>query len=158
MSEAFDDDHILVPTKKKHEEVHIDFTPMIDAMFLLLMFNMFMYVIAGSSDFDIPRVKFARGEDTHDAITVILRSPNAEGKVFILTKGNDKEENLSDATPEDVRGLLTQIKTQGGRNTVVIKAERKVPIRDVMEIATIVGEVMTEPKLLFAVQHAEPGT
>jgi biopolymer transport protein ExbD len=145
----------FAPKKKKEEEVHIDFTPMIDCMFLLLMFNMFMFVIAGSKDFDIPQAKHAKGADAHDAITLVLRSPEEPGApAKMMIKANAKEDNVADATKDDIRSILDK-QFRAGKNVVVIKAEKKVQIRDVMEVAQIVG-AYKDPELLIAVQHAEP--
>lgn len=134
--------------KKKHEQLLIDFTPMIDCMFLLLMFNMIAYTITGGHDVNVPAARYAKGADAPKAVVVAIlepKEPQGEPPMF-LGGINGKPARL-----EDIRAALEEAARQGSRK-VVIKAERKVPSRCILDVARLVGSV-EGGSLLLAVQQ-----
>lgn len=148
-ADDFDDDDGFVLEKRKHEEVHIDFTPMIDCMFLLLMFNMIAFTLTGSSDLDMPKARYATGNDAADATTITIRQPTQPSEpCHVEIEGVPKQ---ASATLEEVRKAIEEAATEG-KMQVVIKAERRVPIRELMDVASQVGEV-EGTTLLLAVHH-----
>lgn len=133
--------------KKKHEDVLIDFTPMVDAMFLLLMFNMIAYTITGTTDVQVPEARFAKGEDDRSAVIVTILEPK--------TSGGDPQIFLGDSsgkltTPDEIRQVVEDAKIKGN-NKVVIKAERRVPYKTVLEVSQAAGAT-EDIMILFAVQ------
>lgn len=148
-ADDFDPDDGFVTKRKKHEEVHIDFTPMIDCMFLLLMFNMIAFTLTGSSDLDMPKARYATGNDAADATTITIRQPQLPGdKCRVEIEGVQQD---ASASMDDVRDAIRKAAAEG-KMQVVIKAERRVLIRDLMDVAGQVGEV-EGTTLLLAVHH-----
>jgi biopolymer transport protein ExbD len=148
-ADDFDADKGFEIKKRKHEEVHIDFTPMIDCMFLLLMFNMIAFTLTGSSDLDMPKARYATGNDAADATTITIRQPAAPGDPsHVEIEGVEK---TGSATLEEIRTAIQQAAAEG-KMQVVIKAEKRVPIRELMDVASQVGEV-EGTSLLLAVHH-----
>lgn len=139
--------------KKKIEHAEPDFTAMIDCMFLLLMFNMMVFTLTGGGiKLNIPETENAKGADAHEAIEIILKEPEQKGDdAIIVLRAADK----LNASLDDVKDYLEQEKLALGSQTlqVVIKAEKKVAARDVLNVAKLVGAV--GGKILVAVQHPQ---
>lgn len=132
----------------KHEEVLIDFTPMIDCMFLLLMFNMIAYTITGGKDVDVPSARFAKGADAPDAIVVAILEPKEAGGEAPMRLGGAFGEP---ASLEQIKAAVEDA-ARAGSKKVVIKAERKVPYRFILDVAQVVGTI-EGGTLLMAVQQ-----
>lgn len=139
----------FAPRRHRHHDVHIDFTPMIDCMFLLLMFNMIAFVLTGSSDLDLPKAKYAKGNDAAEATTITIRQPARIGDpATIQIEGVQTERG---ATLAQVRAAVEQAVAKG-KTQVVLRSERLVKVRDLMDVAGEVGQV-EGTSLLLAVQH-----
>lgn len=119
--------------KRTHEFAHIDFTPMIDCMFLLLMFNMIAYTITSPKDIDVPSANYGSGADPRDAMSITLNQP----------KGAEVEIHIGDShgklvTMSELKGEISKAIAQG-RNKVMIKAEPEIPYRFVHQIGQAVS-------------------
>lgn len=115
----------------------MDFTSLIDVVFLLLIFFMVTSTMTGQSDVEVPPARHGKGMDPSKATILILREPERLGGQTRLIVGDDL--NGPPATVEDARTAIEQNLSKG-INQVLIKAERKVPHQDVLEVARMVGE------------------
>lgn len=114
----------------------MDFTSMIDVVFLLLIFFMVTSTMTGQSDVQVPGARHSKGMDPSAATILILREPQRLGERTRLIVGDDP--NGPPATIEDARAAIEQNLAKG-LNQVLIKAERKVPHQDVLDLARLVG-------------------
>jgi biopolymer transport protein ExbD len=141
-------DDMFTGRRQKHEEVLIDFTPMIDCMFLLLMFNMVAYTITGGSDIEVPSARYAKGADAPQATAVTILAPKQPGAdaTYHLTGAGSPNVTLDEIKK------AAQDAAAAGTKQVVIKAEKKVPYKYVQEVAQVIGSI-DGGSLLIAVQQ-----
>lgn len=138
----------LAPKRHKFEDVLIDFTPMIDCMFLLLMFNMMAYTLTGSTDIQVPEARYAKGEDPKDAtlITVTLgEERGTEPRIYL----GDSRTGIP-STPADIEAAVKRAAIDG-HHKIILKAEPRVPYRVILEVAQAIGAV-EGTSLMIAVQ------
>lgn len=123
--------------RHKHEDVHIDFTPMIDCMFLLLMFNMIAYTLTGGGQIKVPTAKFAKGVDAPDATVIAILAPARESEPSTLLLGGPTGKPVS---LDQARSAIADA-AKAGKKKVVIKAEKTAPYRAIAEVARLVGQI-----------------
>lgn len=133
----------------RKEEFELDFTSMIDVVFLLMIFFMVQSALASQTDVDLPPAHRGKGLDPSTMTVVTILAPESPGGAprYRIGSGGGKS-----ATLEEARQFM-QSGVRDGRTHVVVRAERKVPHRYVLEVARAAGR--TEgAELSFAVQEA----
>lgn len=118
-------------TGRKTPEADLDITPMIDCVFLLLIFFMVTSTMRGNVDQNVPAAEHGVGVDTRGVMTVRVEAGDGVPRVFL-----DKAE----VTIEEVRAFVEQ-GMQSGLNLVVIKADREVPHGFVQQVTRAVTSV-----------------
>ena len=114
----------------------LDITPLIDVVFLLLIFFMVTSTMKGTPDVDVPFAHYGVGVPSRVATVVTLRlTSELEPPVIVLGDGRGREGDLAAVREHVEQGL------REGHNTVIIKAERHVPHGFVQEVAKAVGAV-----------------
>ncbi len=115
-----------------HSRIHIDMTPMVDVVFLLLIF--FMTTTSFKPPEDVPIVL----PESHSEIKVpesgyLMISVSKEGRIFIsVNKERGKEVHL-----EEFAAALTDARVRAPAAAVVLKADRNVPysiMADIMDM------------------------
>lgn len=126
--------------KKKKDEADLDITPMIDVVFLLLIFFMVTSTMQGTPDKDVPPSTSGTNAVTEGFMLLSVlapKSPTSEGEVRIgdrpLTLEQFKAE-LAQKTTETVDDKLK----------IMIYGERDVTSGFMGEIEQIIAEVMSE--------------
>lgn len=125
-----------------------DFTPLIDCMFLLLMFNMFAYVLTGTRGVDVPEASYATGADPNEGITISLLEPRSVGAEAPIILG---EVGGREVTPDEIKKIVEDAVADGAKKKIVIKSDKRVPYRDVLKVAQAIASV-EGGSLLIAVQ------
>lgn len=136
---------------RKHDDLHIDFTPMIDSMFLLLMFNIMIFAITGTQQIQVPDAVNSKGTDTQDAVLFSIKEPSSPGGEATVFEGEVLEEKR--VTLDQIKAIVERAVAQG-RKKVYIKAEKKVPYKAIMEVAGALGSAVEDGTLLLAVQQS----
>ncbi len=124
--------------KKRDFDADLDFTSLIDVVFLLLIFFMVTSTMRGTPDIDVPRAKFGTGvADRQATVITILRNPatNYETAVILLGDGRGPESEI-----EGVRAYVEE-GVRARRTQVIIKAERDVPHGFVQQVAKQVAGI-----------------
>jgi biopolymer transport protein ExbD len=114
-----------------HKPIHIDMTPMVDVVFLLLIF--FMTTTSFKPPEEVPIVL----PESHSQIKVpesgyLMISVSKDGRIFISV---NKEKGVEVGLP-DFAAALTDARLRAPGAHVVVKADRKVPysvMADVMD-------------------------
>ena len=155
MSGGHDDGDELGKKREMEEVAECDFTPMIDAMFLLLMFNMIAYSLSGGSQLQLPRAKNSKGEDASEALVIMMVPGKAGQGTRLDIRGSKKsqmnESTKSNATLDEVRRAIETYKDKSVTNKqVVIKIEKSIPYRELHEVSKYVGAA--DAGLLIAVK------
>jgi biopolymer transport protein ExbD len=136
-------------------ESDLDFTPLIDVVFLLLVFFMYSAAMNRQAEVDMPAARRGTGVDPAYATMVTILaadSPDDEDRVVLGDAGDGEEERR--ASLDDVRRLVEE-GVRSGKFDVIVKAERTVRHQSVLEVARIVNEV-DGAKLAVAVREAPP--
>ena len=123
--------------KRISDGADMDITPMIDVVFLLLIFFMVTSTMQGTPDKDIPPASSGTNATTAGFIEVAISAPltpGSEGE--ILLDGNT-------ATIESVKTLLLD-RASDPEVKVMIYADRDVKSGFVGEVEQVIGEVAQE--------------
>lgn len=136
MADEDDDDQFVL--KKRPLEGDLDFTSLIDVVFLLLIFFMVTSTMRGTPDIDMPQAHFGTGVPSRQAtIITILQNPasNFTTPMIILGDGRGPE--------TDVEGVRAYVEEglRANHTQVIIKAERDIPHGFVQQVARQVAAV-----------------
>ena len=116
-------------------EADLDITPMIDVVFLLLIFFMVTSTMQASSDLEIPAAKHGVGLKTDKTTVILVRNPGAEGGVPVIVLENGNEVSLEEVTSE------IQQQMQKNISQVIIKADGRVTTGFIQEVVKAVTSV-----------------
>lgn len=112
---------------KLAEEEEIDITPMIDCVFLLLIFFMVTSTMQGGKALALPAAKHGLGVNNKEAVVVSVFADETGPGVYL---SDSKREN----GPADMAAVTAYVK-ESGKLTMIIKADRDIPSGFIQEVA-----------------------
>ena len=121
----------------KKDEADLDITPMIDVVFLLLIFFMVTSTMQGTPDKDIPPASSGTNANVAGHIELTIKAPASsasEGEIILDGEPASLDQIKADLTQ---RAGLDDLK-------VMIYAERDVKSGFVGEVEQVIGEVAAE--------------
>ena len=123
--------------RPRSQETELDITPMIDVVFLLLIFFMVTSTMQSETALNVPAARHGEGVPSEACTEIIVLAPAspAEGPKVRLGEVNGPEGSL-----EDVKAFVEE-GVRSGRTDVVIKADRDVPHGFVQRVLKIVAEI-----------------
>jgi biopolymer transport protein ExbD len=141
------DDEPVLPRRRLVEDSELDMTPMIDCVFLLLIFFTVTSRPDQATSVELPPARHGKGVSLQSSviITMATREGNRPAAVYLAdgTIGSPLSENpkeMEAAVVEAVeRGVLRE-----GKTGVLLKAARNVKHRDVSAVAKAVGRADVE--------------
>jgi len=116
---------------RKSPEADLDITPMIDCVFLLLIFFMVSSTMRGNVDQNVPAAAHGVGVDPRGAMLVRIEAGDPAPRILLDNR---------ESTVEDVRAFVEEGRQQG-HSLVVIKADREVPHGFVQQVSRAVNSV-----------------
>lgn len=126
--------------KKKKDEADLDITPMIDVVFLLLIFFMVTSTMQGTPDRDIPPTVTGDNANAEGFMNIMVLAPKSSGSEGEVKLGEKivsidqlKAELIQRATEKAGEGLK-----------VMIYGEREVRSGFMGEVEQVIGEVATD--------------
>lgn len=124
--------------KKKTEDADLDITPMIDVVFLLLIFFMVTSTMDEQKAANVPPAKHGVGADANKAtiVSVIADEAGGTGRV-VLGDSPDGEEIVN----LDLVRRYVQASFNEGKELVIIKAERDVKEGRVQEVLKVLADI-----------------
>ncbi len=122
--------------KRTGEDDDIDITPMIDCVFLLLIFFMVTSTMQGSKSITLPTARHGAGVSAQDACIVSVFN-DEEGPGLYLS---DSERNNG---PVDLAAVGPYVK-ESGKLVLIIKADRDVPSGFIEEVARAAAETVED--------------
>lgn len=126
-------------SRKKRESLEVSLTPMIDVVFLLLIFFMVTTTFNQQSSIKI-NLPEANGEETAEAVKMITLIIDAEGVYFITTdKGSTHQ--LINNNPETLKRALIQAAGKSRSIPFVINADGKTPHQAVVTAIDIAAQI-----------------
>lgn len=124
--------------KKKNEDADLDITPMIDVVFLLLIFFMVTSTMDDQKAANVPPAEHGVGVDANKAtiVSVIADEAGGTGRVILGDDpGGEEIVNL------DLVRRHVQAEFNEGKELVIIKAERDVKEGRVQEVLKVLADI-----------------
>lgn len=129
--------------RPKREAEGIDMTPMIDCVFLLLVFFLVGSIPDLKTAVELAPARYGTGADPHTStiVTIADRGSSLPASVYLA------DGKIGKPLPDDPaaqQAAVTAAVSRGlfqGKTSVLIKAERRVKHRDVSRVATAAGAV-----------------
>lgn len=144
---AVDEDAPIVLGRRTVEEADMDITPMIDMTFLLIIFFLVSSIPDVQTAVELPPARYGVGVGSRTAIILTVADRGGPGPARVYIDDGKHPESL---LPDDPEAQAEQIRQYveremaGGKNQVLIKAERSVRHRDVSRVSAAVGEASGE--------------
>jgi len=121
---------------RRNKELSLDLTPLIDCVFLLLIFFMVGTQLINEKSglkIDLPKSTIVEMSEIKDLVLFVDRSKNLE-----LNYTNTKNERVSEKIViEDLEKILTEKLQFTEEKNVVIKADKNLSHGDIVELMTI---------------------
>lgn len=141
---------IPLGSKPRHDDAEFDITAMIDLVFMMNIYFMVTALAQAMGEMDLPPSERCVAADREGAVVIVmtLAPDGRSSQVFVgeSAKGVPLSPGgLEAAVQQAVQNMLA-----GGKNTVIIKAERKVPHEDVARVSRAASEE-GDVRLYFAV-------
>ena len=129
------DEDSLANKARTGSEADLDITPMIDVVFLLLIFFMVTSTMQNKRELDVPPAKNGVGVDSSVATTLIINRPDDPSAPPVVIFPSGSEGTLEDVKTEVTEGMAA------GKNIVILKADRDVPHGVILEVMRKANEV-----------------
>ena len=131
---AFDE---FIPRKPQEETPEFDITAMVDLVFMMNIYFLVTYITVALGEISLPTANHVSPLDADSAtIVTVMRTPDGRSIDVYLGDGT-KSTPITDAAEQKKRvEQLVQQGVAGGRNDVLIKAERKVRLGDLFRVAS----------------------
>lgn len=130
--------------KPMREDAEMDITPMIDMVFLLLIFFLVSSTPTMESFVDLPKARYGSGVSERSSIIITLadQGPNLPPAVYLGDgkAGQPLPEDPQLQEAEIVRAVEAGF-IQGGKSSVLLKAEKGVKHREVSRVAGAASQV-----------------
>ena len=136
--------------KKKKDEAELDITPMIDVVFLLLIFFMVTSTMDDQKAANVPPAKHGVGADANKAtiISILADSGGGLGRVVLGDSPDGGEIVNLDLVRRHVQASFNE-----GKELCIIKAERDVMEGRVQEVLKVLADI---DGLKFAIGVQDP--
>lgn len=145
----------VLPRRRVKDTAELDITPMIDIVFLLLIF----FLVASIPDVqiaaDLPRARHGEGVNPRTAVIITIAEPDGPGRARVFLSDGKIGTPLPD-DPDEQAKLIRQAVEEGfrseGKSAVLVKAEKRVPYREDARVVDAVASADVENvQLYFAV-------
>lgn len=154
-----DDLLVIRPRPPAVQDTDIDITPMIDMVFLLLIFFLVTSRISQQASVEIPEARYGGAISSKEAVVVTLAQQGDDVAIF---KGDSVDPSLrlqsADLAAQE-RELIAYVQTElaGGtlKHHVLIKAGKDVKHKHVARVSQAVGQVPGVSQLYVAVREAQ---
>lgn len=145
----------LVPSGKFRCDAEMDITPMIDMVFLLLIFFLVASKIDQATSVKLPPARRGVAIAQENAIIVIVKKGSGDAVTVARRDGTPFSSNLE--TQDEEIGAYIEAGLAGSppferpMDTIIVKAEGDVKEGDVARVAEAIGRVTDTPLLHYAV-------
>ena len=127
----------LLPHKKHHDDAEFDITAMIDLVFLMNIYFMFLFITkAGGELPDMPTAMHAAPLELEETMTIIVTAGPDPNYVSVKLEGIEGE-FTDPAIQEDKINKAADIAQTAKKTKLLIKAQKGVRLREVQRIVGI---------------------
>lgn len=139
---AKDSDGPLIPRRSLHHQSEFDITAMIDLVFMMNIYFLVTSISAVLADIDLPAARNCVVADLDSSVVITILAAKGQEPPAVYIGEDRNGEPLTE--PQIQHHEVLKAVTDGARaqlNTVVIRAEKEVPLRELMRVARIVSSV-----------------
>jgi biopolymer transport protein ExbD len=142
--EGIDEEGSVLPRRPVDDTVDMDITPMIDVVFLLLIF----FIVSSNPDqqtaVELPRAHYGSGvSEMNSVVITVAEQPNNKPAEVYLADG--KKGSPLPNNPDQQETAIIAYVNDGvfnlGKANVILKAERGVKYKDVSRVGAAAGSV-----------------
>jgi biopolymer transport protein ExbD len=143
------DDNPLVPRRPAHDEAKFDITAMIDLVFMMNIFFLVTTVTAALAEIDLPAARHCAPADRDTSVLLTIMAGPDRGPGLLSIDEGPQDLSLADIDVHEPKiRAAVEAGVRANKNTVLIKAEKKVRLKDVSRVGAIAVAVPgTELKL-----------
>jgi biopolymer transport protein ExbD len=130
------EDKPLIARRPSGEDPRFDITAMVDLVFMMNIFFLVTWVGAALAEVDLPAARHCMAADTDASVivTVLEGGGHQTSPVYLGEKPAGRPLTNPAEIDQQVRAAAEEGKSLG-KDTILIKAEKRVPLRDVVRIA-----------------------
>jgi biopolymer transport protein ExbD len=145
----------LAARPTRADDAHFDVTPMVDLVFMMNIFFMVTWITAALAEIDLPTAQHCTAADMEASVIVtLINRSNAKGPLVYLGDPQTGQQLSGPAEGESRIREAAQAGMAEGKDPLLIKAEKRVRLRDVARIGAVAGMV-EGMKLKLAVVEKE---
>ena len=139
----------------KVEDPEFDVTAMVDLVSLMNIYFLVSWVMTMSNEVDLPNARKCVAGDPETSVMVIVKKGDTGGSTVIIGEDGDGEPLTDRAVilQRVTEAVKAGAKAAKPKDTLLIKAEREVPLKDISHIASAAGDLV----LKLAVVEVEKG-
>ena len=142
----------LVARRSLDEEARFDITAMVDLVFMMNIFFLVTWVGAALAEIDLPAARHCIAADPETSVIVTVMDGGSQGPSVYVGDAKSGPPLTNPAEIEQQVQAAVQEGARQGKDTLLIKAEKGVRLRDVVRVASTAAEGM---KLRLAVMEKE---
>jgi biopolymer transport protein ExbD len=122
------------------DDAHFDVTPLVDLVFMMNIFFMVTWLTTAMAEADLPTAQHCTATDADRAVVVTLLDDGPTASVHL---GDTKGNTVGGEPDEQAQRVLAAVQAgqKEGKDTLLIKAEKKVHLRDVARVAAAVASI-----------------
>lgn len=140
-------------SNKKKFDGEFDITPMIDVVFLLLIFFMVSARMAPSANAKLPKAKHGDLAAMHDAVVLTIKSISTDTSAVMSLSGRKFSSDPEEQEAE-IEEFIETAMQDTTKKYVLIQGEPTVRTSDIIRVQNAVGRVVgSDQEVLIAVEH-----
>ncbi|MBN2216398.1 MAG: biopolymer transporter ExbD [Pirellulales bacterium] len=152
---SFDDDQPALPRRPMKDDAELDITPMIDCVFLLLIFFLVSSTPDQNTAIELPLARHGAGVSMQSSVIITVADRGGDLPAAVYLADGTKGDPLPDDPKLQEAAIVEAVTTgfmSGQKSSVLIKAAGKVKEKYVSQVAMAAGKADVEDaKLHIAV-------
>ncbi|MFO0901057.1 MAG: biopolymer transporter ExbD [Pirellulales bacterium] len=130
------EDDLLLPNSGPAHQAHFDITAMIDLVFMMNIFFLVTTVGAALAELDLPAARHAVAAQLDESVVVSVTGGAGRPTLVYLGDGASGEALRSAEEQEQRIRAACEAGVATGKPTVLLKAERSVPMREIVRLSS----------------------
>jgi biopolymer transport protein ExbD len=127
----------LLPSHKKHDDAEFDITAMIDLVFLMNIYFMFLFISTSAGELpDLPTAVHAASIESEDALTITIMAGPDPNFVLVGVDGHKGEPIRDPALQEQMINAAADEAVREKKTKILIKAQKSVRLREIQRIVS----------------------
>jgi biopolymer transport protein ExbD len=126
----------LVARKPLVEDAHFDITAMVDLVFMMNIFFLVTWVGAALAELDLPTARHCVAADPEACVIVsMVVGASPQSPLVYLGDARSSAQPIDSPDMDDLLRAAVEKGSREGRNTLLIKAEKRIRLQDIVRVA-----------------------